>query len=78
MLLFPQTCELPNPSRSSLGSSFNESITFYNARDFINLSNGTTPYENNDLFDKPITQARNGRSSLWTEKPPSTWPLSLP
>ncbi|KAG0279077.1 hypothetical protein BGZ96_002075 [Linnemannia gamsii] len=55
--------------------SFNASgISYFNARDFVNLSNGSAVYENNDLFDKPITQTRNGRSSLWTEKTTLNFP----
>lgn len=55
--------------------SYNTSgISYFNARDFVNFSNGTAVYENNDLFDKPITQTRNGRSSLWTEKTTLNFP----
>lgn len=49
--------------------SFNHSdVSYFNAHDFVDFSNGTAVYESNDLFDKPITQTRNGRNSLWTEK----------
>ncbi|KAG0378251.1 hypothetical protein BGX24_004392 [Mortierella sp. AD032] len=54
----------------------NPEFGYFNARDFINFSseNGTARYENNDLFNKPITLNRNDRRNLWTEKTTPSFP----
>ncbi|KAG9062367.1 hypothetical protein KI688_005282 [Linnemannia hyalina] len=55
---------LQNLAKLSYGIS---DSSFFDAHEYINFSNGTAVYENNDLFDKPVTLNRNGRRSLWTE-----------
>ncbi|KAG0072608.1 hypothetical protein BGZ90_011869 [Linnemannia elongata] len=72
---FPSDMRVSKSLQDLAKLSYNTSdYGYFNAHDFINLSNGTTVYENNDLFDKPITQNRNGRSSLWTEKTTLNFP----
>jgi hypothetical protein len=66
---FPSDIRITEPLQELARLSFDtEGISYFSARDFINLANGTSTYENNELFDKPTTLTRNGRSSLWTEK----------
>ncbi|KAF9543717.1 hypothetical protein EC957_000496 [Mortierella hygrophila] len=65
---FPSDMRISKPFQNLAKLSYNIPDTnFFNAHDYINLSNGTAVYESNDLFDKPITLNRNGRRSLWTE-----------
>ncbi|KAF9135022.1 hypothetical protein BGX30_011694 [Mortierella sp. GBA39] len=64
---FPSDMRVSKPLQNLAKLSYNTPDSFFNAHEYINFSNGTAVYENNDLFDKPITQNRNGRRSLWTE-----------
>lgn len=43
---------------------------YFDAYKYVDLNNGTGTerYQNNDLFEHPITITRNGRTNLWTEK----------
>ncbi|KAF9918672.1 hypothetical protein FBU30_011329 [Linnemannia zychae] len=66
---FASEMRVTEPLQSLSRKSFNTSdFGIFNAHDFINLSNGTARYENNDLFDKPVILTHNGRHNLWTEK----------
>ncbi|KAF9132235.1 hypothetical protein BG015_003735 [Linnemannia schmuckeri] len=72
---FPSDMRVSKPMQELAKLSYNNSdYGYFNARDFINLSNGTAVYENNDLFDKPVTLNRNGRRNLWTEKTSLNFP----
>ncbi|KAG9062368.1 hypothetical protein KI688_005283 [Linnemannia hyalina] len=78
-ILFPSSHYLPGSLTSDLRVSksvqqisakgYNNSQSgFFDASSFINMNNGSSVYQNNDLFDKPVTITRNGRTNLWTEK----------
>ncbi|KAF8934556.1 hypothetical protein BGZ47_010313 [Haplosporangium gracile] len=72
---FPSDMRVSKPMQELAKLSYNNSnYGYFNAHVFINLSNGTAVYENNDLFDKPVTLNRNGRRSLWTEKTTLNFP----
>lgn len=83
-ILFPSTHHLPGdlPSDLRVSKSVQEISTqgynnsragYFDASTYINMNNGTSVYQNNDLFDKPVTITRNGRTNLWTEKAYAYW-----
>ncbi|KAG0043242.1 hypothetical protein BGZ89_006527, partial [Linnemannia elongata] len=83
-ILFPSTHHLPGDLVSDLRVSksvqeisaqgYNNSRAgYFDASTYINMSNGISVYQNNDLFDKPVTITRNGRTNLWTEKTYAYW-----
>ncbi|KAF9111761.1 hypothetical protein BGW39_004257, partial [Mortierella sp. 14UC] len=52
----------------------NDAAGFFNAKAFHNLANGTAPYENNDLFEKPVSIRRNGRSNEYSQHTSLSFP----
>ncbi|KAF9543716.1 hypothetical protein EC957_000495 [Mortierella hygrophila] len=83
-ILFPSTYHLPGSLTADLRVSksiqqisaqgYNSSQSgFFDSSAFINMNNGSSVYQNNDLFDKPVTITRNGRTNLWTEKTQLHW-----
>ncbi|KAK3818265.1 MAG: hypothetical protein JOS17DRAFT_820265 [Linnemannia elongata] len=83
-ILFPSSSHLPSSLPADIRVSksvqqlsekaYNNTHSVYlDARRFINMNNGTSVYQNNDLFDKPIDITRNGRTNLWTENTEEYW-----
>lgn len=83
-ILFPSSTHLPGDLPSDLRVSksvqqisaqgYNNSRAgYFDASTYINMNNGTSVYQNNDLFDKPLKITRNGRTNLWTEKTQLYW-----
>jgi hypothetical protein len=73
----PLTADLPSDIRVSKAvqqisaQGYNSSHSgFFDAYMYVDMKNGTGTgrYQNNDLFEHPITITRNGRTNLWTEK----------
>ncbi|KAG0279075.1 hypothetical protein BGZ96_002073 [Linnemannia gamsii] len=80
-IFFPSSLPLPADLPSDIrvtkaiqqisAQGYNPSTAgFYDAYLYVNLNNGTGTerYQNNDLFEHPVTITRNGRTNLWTEK----------
>ncbi|KAF9922532.1 hypothetical protein FBU30_007335 [Linnemannia zychae] len=68
---FPSDLRVSKSIEELAAVSYNKSdYGYFNAHDFVdfNSGNGTEQFQNNDLFTKPVTLTRNGRSNLWTEK----------